>query len=282
MRICPKPQTWERIYQKLAKYSNAHQLPMPPEPLILGAWQDSSVAEKAVRWRDTVKWAKVNRRSSAVRGIAESDFYHDGFTAGELMEALTQRNRTAEQIYEAGKEWKGQFDFSAGLKALVEKDTTGKWLYKAGADWQVFDYRKGWKALLEKDKSGKSIVSAGFDWRICDHSKALKELVRRDNTGQLIAEAGSLWPVFDFRAGLDALVKKDTGGKHILFASLCWDTTCFEYGKALRALKAMRNGRYYKLALRLWPRGVEQTVRAIKRLKKNAVSFPKELYELKG
>jgi hypothetical protein len=59
--VCPMPQVWNRIWQRLQtarERFNRPEVPSPPTPLILNGWVFSSDADKERRWKETVKWAK--------------------------------------------------------------------------------------------------------------------------------------------------------------------------------------------------------------------------------
>ena len=57
--ICPKPQNWHEIHQRLHQAALLAQPPIapPPVPLILGGWTGSNDIEKQNRWNETLAWA---------------------------------------------------------------------------------------------------------------------------------------------------------------------------------------------------------------------------------
>jgi len=58
--ICPMPDTWAAVHQRLLKAwkrAGDKVMPEPPRPLILGGWGSSSDTDKRERWAETVRWA---------------------------------------------------------------------------------------------------------------------------------------------------------------------------------------------------------------------------------
>ena len=50
-RICPKPKPWDKAYNRLTSFAEAHDCtpPLPPKPLILNGWVFSNDIEKMNR-----------------------------------------------------------------------------------------------------------------------------------------------------------------------------------------------------------------------------------------
>jgi len=146
----------------------------------------------------------------------------------------------AKEIYELGKKNPTKELFNE----LLEKDKTGEWIYKAGVFWHKFDYEKGFDELVKKDKIGKWTYWAGADWSKFNYEKGFNELIRKDKTGELIYFAGKNWPKFDF----------------------------------IKALKILKNKfpKYYKLALKNWPKGKKELNYLNKSLKNSKTIKPKK------
>jgi hypothetical protein len=77
MFICPQPQIWHEIYQKLetAWKAQGRVGNEPPRPLILGGWNFSNDLEKKRRWEETLKWAKENNLEYLISEISSDDSY---------------------------------------------------------------------------------------------------------------------------------------------------------------------------------------------------------------
>jgi len=76
--VCPLPQIWNEIYQKLiVARDNAENvsIPKPPVPLILNGWTFSSDKEKSVRWKETVEWAETYGFSNLISELKKSERY---------------------------------------------------------------------------------------------------------------------------------------------------------------------------------------------------------------
>jgi len=61
-RICPNPETWNKVYKLLSHHAELYTCspPLPPAPLILSGWVFSNDVEKKKRWDETVRWATRN------------------------------------------------------------------------------------------------------------------------------------------------------------------------------------------------------------------------------
>lgn len=78
MKICPNPQPWNAVYDKLVRYSKTHTCTPaePPIPLILAGWIYSSDYEKKLRWENTIIWAEHNGCPEILDTIKDEDFYY--------------------------------------------------------------------------------------------------------------------------------------------------------------------------------------------------------------
>lgn len=76
-RICPNPERWHEIFERLARHAKScrRDPPSPPVPLILAGWAYSNDIEKLRRWEETVAWAKDNGCPEIVN-VPEEDFYY--------------------------------------------------------------------------------------------------------------------------------------------------------------------------------------------------------------
>ncbi len=76
--ICPLPQVWNEIYQKLVlacDEAKSASISKPPVPLILNGWTFSSDKEKSIRWKETVEWAKTYGFQNLISKLNESESY---------------------------------------------------------------------------------------------------------------------------------------------------------------------------------------------------------------
>ena len=76
--ICPMPPVWADLHRRLRrawKAAKNRAIPDPPVPLILGAWNFSSDADKAARWSDTVRWAERHGFLHLIPSIEGQDAY---------------------------------------------------------------------------------------------------------------------------------------------------------------------------------------------------------------
>ena len=77
MFICPQPQIWHEIFQKLdsAWKAQGRHGTRPPRPLILMGWNHSNDLDKKERWEETLKWAKENNLENLIPEISAADSY---------------------------------------------------------------------------------------------------------------------------------------------------------------------------------------------------------------
>lgn len=58
--FCPLPDKWNEVYGLLLSFwhkSGSAEKDMPPVPLILAAWHETTGLQKLIRWKETVEWA---------------------------------------------------------------------------------------------------------------------------------------------------------------------------------------------------------------------------------
>jgi hypothetical protein len=79
-RVCPHPLAWEGLWKILIGRKQQVACRVPPRPLILAAWWDSSNREKQARLAQHIRWAyrhqifeKVDRY---IRSLTEDNWYH--------------------------------------------------------------------------------------------------------------------------------------------------------------------------------------------------------------
>ena len=158
--------------------------------------------------------------------------------------AEATENLTAKQIYDKGMNEK-DFDFKKGFDALIKADKANYYIYYAGIHWKDFDYNKGLDALI-KNKSYGNVYYAGISWKDFDYNKGLDTLIKNKSYG-IIYHAGNSWKKFNYDKGL----------------------------------KALKNTRYYKDALKHWPKNIKQSQERSKQIKSKARPMPKrKKYEL--
>jgi len=78
--LCPKPQKWNEIYQKLRvarDTSKESTIPQPPIPLILAGWWASTNKDKHERWAQTLEWAKRYGFSELIPVLSADDSYFE-------------------------------------------------------------------------------------------------------------------------------------------------------------------------------------------------------------
>ena len=129
---------------------------------------------------------------------------------------------------------------------------------------------------MKSKLSAKQICLAGEIQYAFDFKKGLDDLIKADKTGKYICDAGIDWKKFDYKKGLDALIKVDKEGCYIYDAGLDWEQ--FNFNKALKILK---NTEYYKLALKHWPKGIEQSLETSKDIRDKAKKLPRKKLRLK-
>ena len=81
-RVCPRPGHWNRLYQLLPNIRRDGYGFIPPAPLILAAWSETSDEDKQYRLREHIEWAEKNGALETVcaflEGLPESEWHHVG------------------------------------------------------------------------------------------------------------------------------------------------------------------------------------------------------------
>lgn len=81
-RVCPQPQLWTKMYEMLPNRKQIGAGWVPPLPLILTAWWDTSEAEKQSRLFQHLDWAENNNSLEAVskflHSLPENGWFHFG------------------------------------------------------------------------------------------------------------------------------------------------------------------------------------------------------------
>jgi len=70
-RICPLPQAWQRLWEMLPDKRRVGSGWEPSLPLILAAWNETSNAEKAARFRLHLEWAFEHGNGDSVAVFLE-------------------------------------------------------------------------------------------------------------------------------------------------------------------------------------------------------------------
>ena len=120
------------------------------------------------------------------------------------------------------------------------------------------------------------IFDVGVKQKNFDFEKGLNDLIKADKDGSHIYYAGEVWKKFDYEKGLNALIKIDKKGIFIYDAGKYWKE--FDYEKGLNALK---NTKYYKKALKNWPRTIEMSRIISKKIKSKAKILSMKKYKIK-
>ena len=74
--FCPMPIKWNEVYSSLLQvWSREGQEPRdkPPVPLILAAWHEATGIMKAIRWQETIEWAKRHNCSHLIPELKEEE-----------------------------------------------------------------------------------------------------------------------------------------------------------------------------------------------------------------
>lgn len=80
-RICPKPQIWNELWEKLKDKKRLGYGWNPPLPLILAAWDETSNKEKQERFIQHLEWADCHKQleevSLLLTGLSEESWFHE-------------------------------------------------------------------------------------------------------------------------------------------------------------------------------------------------------------
>ncbi|MEZ0306734.1 MAG: hypothetical protein ACAH21_02335 [Ramlibacter sp.] len=81
-RICPKPQSWSRLYELLPDTRTDAYGAIPAAPLILAAWSETSDEQKAMRLREHLEWADqhggLEKVHAYLASLPEGQWHHVG------------------------------------------------------------------------------------------------------------------------------------------------------------------------------------------------------------
>lgn len=81
-RVCPMPQRWAELFEKLKEKKRVGYGWEPALPLILAAWHDTPTLQKVVRFREHIEWARdhgqLDEIGTFLRGLKEEDWFHFG------------------------------------------------------------------------------------------------------------------------------------------------------------------------------------------------------------
>lgn len=81
-RVCPMPQRWSELFEQLKEKKRVGLGSEPALPLILAAWGNTPAAQKVLRLREHVEWARdhgqLDEIGTLLRGLREEDWSHFG------------------------------------------------------------------------------------------------------------------------------------------------------------------------------------------------------------
>lgn len=79
-RICPQPQLWNNLWQKLNNKKQVGAGWQPSLPLILAAWWDTPPFSKQLRLMEHLRWAEANNQLQEIGqflyNLREEDWFH--------------------------------------------------------------------------------------------------------------------------------------------------------------------------------------------------------------
>ena len=79
-RVCPQPQRWNELYKLLPDRKRKDNGWEPALPLILGAWWDTPMLSKTIRFREHLEWADAHGVLAKVfefmTNLPEEEWYH--------------------------------------------------------------------------------------------------------------------------------------------------------------------------------------------------------------
>jgi len=75
--ICPMPEHWNSVYERLSQIveSSSQVIPKPPTPLILAGWVFTNDLEKKGRWHETIEWAEKWGGSEIIHTVTPEMMY---------------------------------------------------------------------------------------------------------------------------------------------------------------------------------------------------------------
>jgi hypothetical protein len=78
-RICPQPDRWNQLWERLPNKQRVGGGWNPPLPLILAAWHDTTALEKMLRLKVHIEYAHqngvFNEVDAFLRGLRDDDWY---------------------------------------------------------------------------------------------------------------------------------------------------------------------------------------------------------------
>ncbi|MBI3699997.1 MAG: hypothetical protein HY242_06055 [Afipia sp.] len=81
-RVCPQPQLWQQLWEKLPNRKQIGVGWEPSLPLILAAWHDTPAMLKMLRLAEHIEWAdrhnKLQEIASFLRELPEESWHHIG------------------------------------------------------------------------------------------------------------------------------------------------------------------------------------------------------------
>lgn len=125
--FCPMPMKWHEIYLALLKFWEINlnkASDYPPKPLILAVWYDVSLLDKAVRWRETIEWARRNSCSHLIPEIKEEEKFR-GFNermTSSFWENYPKDESEFEEAVRKGIWFRLEVHYSLRLGATMDKE----------------------------------------------------------------------------------------------------------------------------------------------------------------
>jgi hypothetical protein len=84
-RICPRPARWTSLYDRLPAKRHDGYGAIPPEPLVLAAWDAADDVLRRERFREHLEWAAAHRAIGLVHAflaaLPEDAWHHEGDAA---------------------------------------------------------------------------------------------------------------------------------------------------------------------------------------------------------
>ena len=100
-RMCPRAQQWNRLWKMLPARGRKEGGWEPPLPLILGAWWETSEAEKQEALRDQITWAAehgaIEEVDRFLRDLPEEEWEHTTSSTLSQLEAVLRPEPSTEQ-----------------------------------------------------------------------------------------------------------------------------------------------------------------------------------------
>jgi hypothetical protein len=206
----------------------------------------------------------------------------------ELNDWLKQpdRDKYAEDLYYIIKRAGPGFDYNRAYEELFRLKNS-KYVYLAGKWLPNFDHKKGFEVLFnsKSDIYGQSLVDAGARWPWFDYKRGFEALMRMADSKR-IAEAGKDWKEFDHEKGLERIFYLALNKEDDLASKVLYDIGLLNYWEGLNHKKILlflkkADPAMYQKALKDWPRGYEDTKKAIQKQKENSKPMPEKKFKLK-